>query len=217
VLNGQPTPAGWQPDHEHYCLGISGISGCGKTTGISRFLLSPRTKAPLKFVFDPRGTLIQRLGKPAAHTPEALMQQLPGGWVCFHPFPMFRDLEKAANWFSGWIMTVCEQLPGRKVVAFDELQNYAEGNRPPENVLDVFNTGRNFGIDTAYVCLSFGEVSRQIVKQTDEVVALHNACSSNAWWLQKWGMDAAAVARLPKGYFLSLDRMRNVRASGRLF
>lgn len=205
------------PDHPHYCLGITGISGSGKTTFLSRFLASPRSKATVRFIFDPRGSLIRRLNRPAALNAQQLAAQLASGWVCFYPFPMFRNLAAAADWFSGFALTAAEAMPGRKFAVFDELQLYGDGSRPPERLVDVFNTGRNFGVDAAYVTQSFGEVSRELVKQTSEAVAFHTTDSSNGWWLRKWGFDVAAVERLAPGSYHARDLMRSRGAVGRVF
>jgi hypothetical protein len=204
-------------DHRHYCLGVTGISGSGKSSYLARFLRSRRSTATARFIFDPKGGLISRLGVPRATTAAQLMAQLETGWCAFYPFPMFRTLEPAAAWFCGFVMTAAAALPGRKFAVFDELQSYAERERLPEILTDIWNTGRNHGIDPVYVTQSFGEVSRSIVKHTTEAVAFNTACSRNEWWLRRWGFDVSRVRSLPRGSYLSRDLERSVGVEGRLF
>jgi len=205
-----------QVNHRPYCVGIEGGSGCGKTTFLARLLLSPRTPATCRFIFDHVGALTARLGKRAAFTLDGLKAQLPTGWVIFNPSREFTDDVEAADWFARFAMVASDALPGRKIFAIDELQDLAETSAT-KNLKLVFNRGRNVGLDVAYITQSFAEVDRTLTKQTKEAVTFKVECEGAHHWLRKRGFNVAAVLALPLGHYIARNLVTGGMASGRVF
>lgn len=205
-----------QINHAPFRLGVAGLSGSGKTTYLARFLLSPRTKATCRFVFDHVGALTVRLGKPAARDVASLLGQIATGWCVFDPRRAFGDDVAAAEWFAGFAFVASGSLPGRKLFVVDELQDLAEKKAGPL-LGQVWNRGRNVGLDVAYITQSFGEAARTLVKQTTEAVTFNTSCEASLYRLRKWGFDVDAVQRLPRGSYLARNLMTGGEVAGKVF
>lgn len=192
-----------QLSHRRTGLVILGQSGTGKTTYLARYL----DRAPgvrVRFVFDPDGPLIQRLGRQPVFTAEGMLAELRSGsgWVLFHPGRMFPGANAAAfDFFARWAWEMSALIPGRKIFACDELQKWAGCYKVPPGLALVLDTGRQHGLDSAFIAQSANRIHDGVRSQTTELVACRLVSPRALEWISEIGMDADRIRKLPNLHF----------------
>ena len=129
-----------QLHHEPTKVLITGASGCGKSTYWTKLILG--YPARTKFVFDHEGELQKRLGVRAASNSSGLAEGAARGWCIYDPCNFRGDFESAFNFFSEFAFEASARLPGTKIFACDEIQEFV-GTRSIDQFLKrILQRGR---------------------------------------------------------------------------
>lgn len=204
-----------QFDHDPYKLLIVGKSGTGKTTYFLRALLG--LKARCRFVFDHKGELAAKLGcRPALTIPD-LAAAVPRGWVVFQPWAMFKGRAAAGfAFFCDWAYEVAGFMPGRKIVAVDELQQFISAHQVDPEFGAVVEDGRIRGLDLVAISSAPNLIHNRVRGNMTEVAAFLTDEARPLEWLQARGFDPAILARLPRGHYVCRNE-KGGQVAGRVF
>ncbi|KAB2669825.1 MAG: ParA family protein [Verrucomicrobia bacterium] len=205
-----------QLDHVRRGLVVTGKSGTGKTTFLARYLInSPRVR--VRFVFDPDGPLSIRLGKRPVFTPQEMVAAIATGWVVYNPGRMFPgQSETAFDFFARWVWTVSARIPGRKIIAADELQKWTGTHRIRQGLALCLDTGRQHGLDSAFIAQGSNAIADRVKAQTTELVAFQLVTPRGLEWIEELGLDSQRVRRLPRLHFMAADLEAGTCHWGRL-
>ncbi|MGH7977470.1 MAG: hypothetical protein ACREC8_12525 [Limisphaerales bacterium] len=129
---------------------VFGRSGSGKTTLAFRYLVNAATEQPANtnpaaciFIFDWKLEAATRLKLPVCGTAAQCESAVPTRWVVFNPFVMFgHDLKSAFRWFCHWSFEVARRGPGKKILFVDELWQFVDAQRLPDELEKVARMGR---------------------------------------------------------------------------
>lgn len=202
--------------HESWKVGITGSSGCGKSTFGLRLLSG--AKARCKFIFDHKGEFSLRLGIPPVTSVAGLAAAAASPWCLFQPHAMFKGrLPDAFLFFCDFAYEVAGDLPGRKLFVVDELQLFTSTNHLAPEVAAIWEDGRIRGLDAVWHSSQVNIVHNRIRNQTTEVVTFNQADGTALAWLQEFGFDPAAVRGLPRGRYLSMGRYGGATVAGKVF
>lgn len=172
-------------NHPSIKVAIPGVSGVGKSTLFEKLIL--REKAKWIFVFDHKdGDLARRFGvRPCSTIDELEAATARGGFVIYQPGKMFEgEPEKGFEFFTKWVWPVAKILPGKKILASDELDNLLDEHRPLCVILDQ---GRTFQIDCFFICQSMNALHNQVRKQFTEIFAFRQGDGNGTIWLEGKG------------------------------
>jgi hypothetical protein len=122
-------------------------------------------RARWKVVFDPDLEVSARLGWPYVTEPTGLSaaveQKLP---ICFSPSGLFPG-ERAAgfDFLCSWLWEVKDLLPGRKLLAVDEIWRYVPTKKdPPHSFALCLEEGRKQQLDLLLVAQRYHKVHDSI-------------------------------------------------------
>jgi hypothetical protein len=205
-----------QLDHVRHGLVVTGKSGTGKTSYLARYLRgAPRVR--VRFVFDPDGPLTIRLGARPVWTPQEMVAAISSGWVVYNPGRMFPGANSEAfDFFCRWAWTVSGRIPGRKIIACDELQKWTGTHGMKPGLALCLDTGRQHGLDSAFIAQGSNTISDRVKSQTTELVAFQLVTPRALEWMDELGLDVERVRRLPRLHYLAADLEAGTQYWGRL-
>lgn len=193
-----------QIEHVGYKLLVTGKSGYGKTTYWLRALLG--TPADCRFIFDHKGEVAHRLGARPAFSIEELAQGVTDGWCVFNPSVMFKGrLPDAFNFFCDFAYEVACELPGRKIFAADELQQFVGTNSMPPELAAIIEDGRIRALDAMLITSQPNLIHNRVRTQMTEAVTFFLDEERALEPLMSWGFNEAEVRSLEKFQFLQRD------------
>lgn len=181
---------------------ITGTSGTGKTTLFEKMLTGE--KARWKFVFDHQGEFSRRFNRPAVFDLDGLeLATEKTGWVIFDPVRIFPGQpSRALDFFADYVLSVSEQLRGRKIFACDELQKLTGTRREPMDFLALLDTGRRFQVDVIAISQAPNRIHNAIRNQLTRIFTFRQSDANAISYLAENGFDAEAVRALPRGQYL---------------
>lgn len=222
-----------QYDHIAYKVLICGQSGSGKTTYFLQVLHG--LKSTCIFLYDPQGEFSRKLGRPVATTLEGCIAQIKTGWVLYSNSEMFQgDPMAGGEWFATFAFHCCAKIPGRKLFAVDELQNYAGHNdlgrikeklpngktiKRAHGIALVLNEGRRFGLDMVAISQSPNEMHFSVRRQMTEAVCFFippsEVCALG--YMVKMGFNIDEITHLPTGHFIARNLKSSTQLRGKTF
>ncbi len=182
-----------------YC----GSGGGGKTTKCIADMLA--ADYDFVFVFDDDGQFAERIPAYPSTTREECVRAIANGSVCFNPGEMFEDAEDGFKWFSEWAFNFSCQVPGRKLLVFDELQVYLDphpGNWRKNPFAKVCGKGRWRGLDIFCIAPTLNELNPKFRGQLTEIVAFYAEDAAFAQHVVSKGIPLAELQSLKDGEFL---------------
>jgi hypothetical protein len=186
-----------QRNHKRNHLGVFGGSGTGKTTYALKYIAN--AKSTCVFLFDADSEFEDALKLKPARTTAEIDAAILTGWVCFDPHIMFPgELEKAFDYFSDYVLRVCDRLPDRKFFVVDEVGRYCTGHTVPKPFKTLIQTGRRYGIDCVVIGQQPNEVHNTIRVQFSEVCCfqIKDDDESALKYLVKFGFNPEEVRNL---------------------
>lgn len=190
-----------QLSHTAHKLLVTGKSGHGKSTYWLRSLLG--TKARVKFIFDHKGEVCARLGCKPCFGPRDLAAAVPTGWVIYQPAKMFPGRpDKGFLFFCELAYDLSQSIPGTKLFACDELQQWIDTNSIPIEFGQVIYDGRIRGLDASLISSEPHAIHNRVRGQITEVAAFRTEEENALAWLSKRGFDVERVKLLPPGHFI---------------
>jgi DNA helicase HerA-like ATPase len=202
--------------HKPNKLLVTGASGTGKTTYWLRYVLG--AEARWKFVFDHEGEFTLRSrARPALSAPD-LADSVRTGWTVFDPAVMFPGrMPEAWLFFCDWVFAASARLPGKKLIACDELQSYSDNQRAPIEMNTVLETGRRYGLDAAFVSQAPNLLHNRVGNQLTEIVTFRHVHPRPIEWLTGVGFHPDQVLALPPGSFIARNLNSGAESRGRVF
>lgn len=193
-----------QIDHQPTKVLITGKSGSGKSTYYSRFIAN--TDHSKIFVFDHEGEFSHRTGLRACNNMDELSQEIEKRYIIYDPQQDFPGQSyEAFNFFCEWSFSVCQDLPGKKLFATDELQKLIGTNSLPWELCCVIETGRRAGMDTVFICQQPNLMHNRLRNQLTEIVTFRQIDKRALEFLGDVGFDPEEIKRLDRLEFRLLD------------
>lgn len=201
--------------HESNKVLITGASGCGKSTYWTKLVLG--YPAATRFVFDHEGELQQRLRVRAARSPAALAEGARRGWCIYDPDGFHGDFEAAFNFFAEFAFEASDRLPGVKLFACDELQEFVGTHTLERFFKRILQRGRRRGLDLVAVSHQPNELHNLIRGQFTEVVSFVQCEAGAIEWLVKYGFQEPTIRALRPGEYACRRRGELQETRGRVF
>ena len=177
------------------------MSGVGKSTLFEKLIR--RESARWIFIYDHKdGDMARRFKiRPCYSLDDLEVATERGGFVIFNPGRMFPgEPERGFDFFVQWVWPICKLLPGKKILASDELDDLLEDARKPLCV--ILDQGRTFQIDCVFICQSMNAVHNQVRKQFTEIFAFRQGDKNGTLWLQDKGFSESELLTLKNGEWL---------------
>lgn len=172
--------------HDPACVLITGKKGSGKST---LWLQKLKAWPGRKFVFDFKLEVAHKLGWKAQVNPDQMKAALVAGLpVVFYPSVMFpANRVGAFDFFCRWVFEVCAVLPGKKVLAIDEVQQFTETGKGgvSEGFQLVLDDGRLRGLDLLMISQAPNEVNHGIRRQITEIYCFKHTDKLVLDWLER--------------------------------
>jgi len=204
-----------QYDHPSSKILVTGKSGSGKTTYGLRLLTNGQWD--YRFVFDGEGELATRLRLRPAFSPEQCLAAVSGRWVIFDPGRTFSNPQAGLSFFCEWAFTLCERLPGRKIILVDELWKYCNSATVPKELELVVFTGRRVGLDCLFLSQRPNRIHNSIRDALSEVVSFRLQDTNSLKFITENGFDEAAIRNLAPGQFIAMNLDNGAVEEGRVF
>lgn len=186
-------------DHRAYCELITGKKGSGKSTYF--LALAKRHRARFKFVFDPVREAARKLGWPVCIDERRMLAALAAGRpVCFDSTALFPgDRREGFAFFTRWVMEVCKEIRGVKLLACDELQScqMPGPGGMPKGFKEITDEGRRQEIDCLFAAQRLNEINDDVRGQLTAITTFRHDDPLALRWLSDRGFDPMAVAALP--------------------
>ena len=195
---------------------VVGMTRSGKTTFAIRYLLN--AACACRFLFDDNSRFSRRLGVTPAYTAKEAEAALAKRWVLFNPSKTFPD-DYAAGfaWFCQWVFDCAGRGPGLKVLAVDELWQWADSRTIPRQLRLCTQAGAERGIQLFTCTQEPHRVNSSIVGQCPELVCFRLQ-EPKAWaCIKDLGADVDQVKELPLGSFIAYNRLSYGTLEGKLF
>lgn len=200
--------------HKPTKLLVTGKSGSGKSTYWLKFI---RNSGYAKyFIYDHELEFHLRTGIPAVQsiTEEAIRENQ------FLVYDPAREWPGSApdgfNYFSELVYRVCQQFPGKKLFACDELQKLLGTDTVSPEFSTLIETGRREEIDTAFVSQQPNLIHNRIRNQLTEVVTFAQVDRRAIQFLEDVGYQETEVRGLQELEFISLDLMTMSQRKGQI-
>ena len=196
-------------------VGISGVSGCGKTTLFEKLIR--RSKVRRVFLYDHKqGDLARRFGvKPCFDEESFIEAASAGGVVCFNPGKHFAGRKaEGFEFFSGLIFDVCKVIPGRKIFGTDELDALVDTYSKPEKLCELLDEGRTFQIECYFICQAMNGIHNQIRKQISEIFCMKQGEKNGLEWFVERGFEESEIKGLKHGEFIYKNTLTGQTARG---
>jgi len=192
------------------------MMGSGKTS--LAFLHLQHTPAAARFIFDDTGQASARLKRPLAGTLAQLNAALKTRWVLFNPHILFPgELDKGFRFFCRYVMAAAEQGPGKKIFLADEIWRFCDRKGIPKELATIAQMGRAYGVELVTATQRPHLLNDAITGSATEIVCFRLQESIHLRKIQTMDCDAAAVAALPLGSFISFNPLTGSQQRGRLF
>ena len=195
---------------------IVGMTGSGKSTFALHYLRAANVAC--RFIFDDLGRAATRLGVTPAATAKQCEAALASRWVVFNPHRMFPgDIKNAFRWFCHWVYHVSRRGPGKKLLLVDEIWQWQDNNGIPKELSLCVQTGREENLELVCATQLPHKVNASVTGQSTELVCFRLNEPLALKRVADLGADAAAVAALPLGSFISYNRLSGGGEAGRVF
>ncbi len=196
---------------------VVGQGSCGKTTFAFRYLLN--VMAACRFIFDDRGQAADRLKLRHVGTARDCELSLSTRWVCFNPHIMFpgAKLKDGFRWFCHWAFEASKRGPGRKILFVDELWQWCDAYRIPEELENVARTGRTENLELITATHSPGDYHKDLRRLVTEWVCFNMVEDRDLEYVRPYFPGVDKVQSLPRGHFIAYNRESNTELAGRLF
>ena len=187
-------------DHPKCSVAVLGCSGHGKSTKFQSIIASQ--KADYSFFFDHKPEFSTRWKMTACDDLQSLAKATALGTVCFVPGKMYPG-QKAEGFlfFCDFVFSICQSLPGRKILVCDELQMVCLQDNPPE-LMAVMDDGRSIGLDTFFIAQSANQVHNMVLNQFTEIITFKQQTQNAAKPLENFGFDKKEVSSLKPGQWI---------------
>ena len=195
---------------------IFGMTGSGKTTFALKYLQN--TPAAARFIFDDQGQASARLKQPLCGTAAELERSLATRWTLFNPHIHFPgDAAAGFRWFCAWLFSAARRGTGRKMFFADEAWRWCDREQIPQELAQIAQMGRAENLELITATQQPHRLNDSITGSATEMVCFRLQESIALRKIKDLGADPAAVAKLPRGSFISYNRLTERTAAGRLF
>jgi hypothetical protein len=205
---------------------VVGMTGSGKTTFVLRLLLN-RERVACRFVFDDENRTAPRLRLKPCYTLAELNAALGTRWVVFNPSRMFypqsgdRDIlapkKRAFAFFCSWIFEVSKGGPGEKMISLPEIWRFCTPDSIPPEFATIMQMGRELGLHVITDTQRPELVNESIIGATTELVSFKLVSPAALNTVKKIGADAAQIAGLPLGHYVSRNILSGSVLRGKVF
>jgi len=195
---------------------ILGMTGSGKTTFAFRVMLN--TPASARFIFDDLGQASNRLRIPLCGTFKELEASLASRWSLFNPHIEYPGETKRAfkDWCK-WVFNTSRRGNGKKLVFIDEAWRWQDRDEIPVEFAMLSQMGRAENIRLLTATQEPHRMNSSILGSATEMICFRLQESVELAKVRGLGGNAAEVAKLPLGSFISYNRLKGTARRGRIF
>jgi hypothetical protein len=196
---------------------IVGMTGSGKTTFGIRYLLNAPGIA-CRFIFDDTGQMAARLKISHAGIASELEAAIQTRWVVFNPHRMFPgDAKRAFGFFCDWAFQVSRRGRGRKIFFADEIWRWQDRDNIPRDLAVLSQMGRAENIELVTATQQPSLVNASITGSATELVCFRLQESVELLKVKRLGANETEVSLLPRGQFISYNRLTGDSVRGGVF
>lgn len=189
--------------HKPTKLLITGCSGSGKSTYWTRYVLN--CWHDKIFIFDHEAEYCFRNAlEPCYEITEDIVKN--NRYVIYDPSEQFPGATQSGfNYFAELVFEVAKTLPGTKLFATDELQKIVDVHTVTYELALLIETGRRYGVDTAFVTQQPNLIHNRLRNQLTELVTFRHLDERAIKFLMELGFDPETILLLQDLEFQSLD------------
>jgi GTPase SAR1 family protein len=209
-----------QVHHKPTKILIVGMSGSGKSTYQTRYVLNTSDKFRHCFIFDHKLEFQERCRIPACFSIDEVLERVKKNerFLSYHGSQEFPgDSERAFQFFSRWSFEIASVLQTKCLFVADEVNRFTTSYDMGDDFKLLVEDGRLQGLDFCGTTHAANQISNRLRLQLTEIVALRTREKIPLQFLEEQGFDPEEVYNLKTGQFitLNLDQVRFVR--GKLF
>lgn len=208
-----------QIQHKATKVLFTGASGSGKTNAFIRFIYG--SDYDTYFIFDHQGEILDRLnGKGLNLAPfydfESITQyfeekenekEAGADVIIFDPSEKFEGIyEETFEEFCDFVFKLSKILPGKKLIAVDELQILTGNQTITRPLQAVLQTGRRRGLDLVAASQAPNELHNKIRNQITYLFAFRSIDARALQWIRDLQLpDFERLLTLPDGSAICFD------------
>lgn len=197
---------------------VVGMTQSGKTTFVLRYLLN--VQCACRFIFDDmpgQKSFAAKLRARQCYTERDCEAALASRWVLYNPSRAYPgDYAAGFDWFCHWVFKVAQRGPGLKVLAVDELWQWADARHIPRGLRLCTQAGLEYGVQLVTSTQEPHRVNSSIVGQAGELVTFRLQEPKALACIEDLGADPERVAALPQFAFHAYHRQTGGQLAGKL-
>jgi hypothetical protein len=209
-----------QVHHKSTKILIVGMSGSGKSTYQTRYVLNTKKKFHHTFIFDHKLEFQERCRIPASFSTEEILERIKKNerFISYHGSQEFPgDSEGAFQFFSRWVFEISSVLQRKCLFVTDEVNRFTSSYDMGDNFKLLIEDGRLQGLDFCGTTHAGNQISNRLKLQITEIVALRTQEKIPLDFLEEAGFDREEVFSLKTGEFITLNRDKHLFVRGKLF
>jgi len=207
----------FQHDAKLRCTLIGGMGGSGKSTLELKAIVADRDLA-CRFLFDPKGDLVDRLGLAPAETAPELDLAIEDTFCIFQSSTMFPgDRAAGLDWFCRFVLERSFVMPGRKLLVIPEVWKHCNRNTIPQSLAECVQDGRKHGVETMFDTQHPERVNGSILGEVTELISFRLHEEKSLDFAESRGFRREELSALPLGSFVGRNCLTGAEWRARLW